>query len=144
MGDVVEAISNKKRKIAVPKSVKKAVQTVSAQAKAQLSKVKAIKSTAEGSERLVKKVSERSLRHLKRTKGKSTTVRFRTRTIKGSAASTSTGNGPARATARTSNSRGGTTIRVDSKSIRRNVVRTIKGAKSKAGASKSIRVINGE
>ena len=133
MGDIVEAVSSKKRKIAVPKSVKKAVQTVSAQAKAQLGKVNAIKSGGEN-ERLVKKVSERSLRHLKRAKGKSTTVKFRARTIKGSAASAE----PAKGT-----SRGGT-IRVNSRSVKRNVVQTIKGANRRGGVGKSIRVIEGE
>ena len=133
MGDIVEAVSSKKRKIAVPKSVKKAVQTVSAQAKAQLAKVNAIKS-GEENERLVKKVSERSLRHLKRAKGKSTTVKFRARTIKGSAASAE----PVKRSAR------GSTIRVNSKSVKRNVVSTIKGANRRGGVGKSIRVIEGE
>ena len=133
MGDIVEAVSSKKRKIAVPKSVKKAVQTISAQAKAQLGKVNAIKAGGEN-ERLVKKVSERSLRHLKRAKGKTTTVKFRARTIKGSAASAE----PAKKTSR----RG--TIRVDSRSVKRNVVQTIKGANRRGGIGKSIRVIEAE
>ena len=145
MGDVAGAVSSKKRKLAVPKSVKKAVQSVSAQAKARLSK--AVGAATIVPSAAAKRVSDRSVRHLNRTKGKTTTVKFRSRTIKGAAvavaaAATATATAKAKAKAPARASGGGVgTIRVNSKSVRKNVVRTIKGAQRRGAVGKSIRVI---
>ena len=135
MNDVAEAVSNKKRKLAVPKSVKKAIQSVSATAKAQVAKAAAITQSAATKTQAVKKVTARSVRQLSRTKGKGTTVQFRSKTIKGGASAAA-----ATVTARKSGSRG-SIIRVESKTVRKNVVRTIKGAQGRGGVGKSIRVI---
>ena len=64
--DTVEKVT-KKRKIAVPKSVKGALSKVKAQAAASLTKARAVTSSTTQSERLVKKVSERSLRGIKQS-----------------------------------------------------------------------------
>ena len=127
VGNAVKSIVSKKRKIAVPKSVKSAVQTVKRKVSMQLTKAKVVSSTAAQNARLVKKVSERSLRGTQRTQQKKrTTVTFTHRRAPTNAARS-------------------VTKRQQPASVRKNVVRTIKGS-NRAGAtrtgSKSIRVIS--
>ena len=64
--DTVSAVSNKRRKLAVPKSLKNAAKVVKSQALKQLTKARILGATNEEKARLVKKVSERSLRQVKR------------------------------------------------------------------------------
>lgn len=64
--DTVEKVT-KKRKIAVSKSVKTTLSKVKTQTAASLTKARAVTSSTTQSERLVKKVSERSLRGIKQS-----------------------------------------------------------------------------
>lgn len=64
--EAMQRAVNKKRKLPVPVNVKGVLEEVKAKTKVGLTKAKALTGTAAGKERLVKKVSERSLRGVRR------------------------------------------------------------------------------
>jgi hypothetical protein len=132
MQGTISASSNKKRKVMLPTSIKKAVN--SAKASTEATKAAALSMTAELKSQLAKKAAERSMRQINRAKTKRTTVRLRSRATAKSTTSRASATVKSRATA------GFTTT--DEGTIKRNVVRTVRGANKGARVGKSIRVID--
>lgn len=157
--DTVEKVT-KKRKIAIPASVKSTFSKVKAQAADKLVKARVLTSSTSQNERLVKKVSERSLRGVRRsTLVEKTDTKMTKKTIVALARRRSANGtflkGPvtlkdeedeegekaevkeARPVSRRDS------VKATASSVRKNVVRTIRKS-SRAGNGKSIRVIEGD
>ena len=150
----------KKRRIAIPTSVKSTLSKVKAQATDKLVKARVLTSSPAKNERLVKKVSERSLRGIqRRTLVEKTGTKMNRKTIVAMARRRSSngtflkgpvdlehgvtqkinkaeGNG-ARSVGRRDS------VKATASSVRKNVVRTIRKS-SRAGKGKTIRVIDGD
>lgn len=156
--DTVEKVT-KRRKMAIPKSVKSTLSKVKAQATDKLVKARVLTSSPTENERLVKKVSERSLRGVKRSTLEKTGTKMNRKTIVAMARRRSSNgtflkgpvdlehnvtqkNDKAEAKGAISVSRR-YSVKTTAGSVRKNVVRTIRKS-SRAGNGKSIRVIGSD
>ena len=152
----------KKRKIAVPTSVKSVLAKAKASTSEGLMKAKAVVGSAAGNERLVKKVSERSLRGMKRStlvedseiqvKKKTLITYERRRSSNGTFTKSSVedeveGKGrekeprKSKEVERPASRRD--SMKTKASSVRKNVVRTVRRS-SRAGTGRTIRVIGDE
>ena len=155
--DTVEKVT-KKRRIAVPTSIKSTLSKVKKQTTVALSKARAVTASPAQNERLVKKVSERSLRGLRRsTLLEKTAKKITKKTIvamprRRSANGTFVPVAPVGVENGEHNEPEGTEERIErstsrknsvkakADTVKRNVVRTVRRS-SRAGRGKSIRVI---
>ena len=157
--DTVEKVT-KKRKIAIPTSVKTTLSKVKAQAADSLVKARVLTSTTSQNERLVKKVSKRSLRGVRRsTLVEKTNTKMTKKTIVALARRRSANGtflkGPVKvdyddeAKSEKAEEKGARpasrrdSVKATASSVRKNVVRTIRKS-SRAGNGKTIRVIGGD
>ena len=157
--DTVEKVT-KKRKIAVPTSVKSTLSKVKAQATDKLVKARVLTASPTENERLVKKVSERSLRGIKRsTLLEKTGTKMNRKTIVAMARRRSSNGtflkGPVdlehsvtQKNARVEGKEAKTvgrrnSVKTTASSVRKNVVRTIRKS-SRSGNGKTIRVIGSD
>ena len=159
---VEDAVQNvKKRKLAVPKSVTSAIAKAKATTSEGITKAKALTGSAARNERLVKKVSERSLRGVRRSavvekqmnnklvkKKTLITYQGRRRSSNGTFIKTGFETGKADAETEGQEKEGREISKKDAlkdkaSSVRKNVVRTVRRS-SRAGTGKTIRVIGHE
>ncbi len=155
--DAVETVT-KRRKIAVPRSMKSTLATAKAQTSRRLSQAGVLGSSAAQNQQLVKKVSQRSLRGLEQEttsigdgeKRRRTTITYsRQRSSVGTLAETKGGDKIRRRSSAkvAEESTTGTpisqrdSVKVKAASVRKNVVRTIRRSSRGTPAGKTIRII---
>lgn len=155
--DAVETVT-KRRKIAVPRSVKSAFATAKAQTSRRLSQAGVLGSSAAQNQQLVKKVSQRSLRGLEQEttsigdgeKRRRTTITYsRRRSSAGTLAETKGGDKirrrlSAKVAEESTKERPISqrdSVKVKAASVRENVVRTVRRSSRGTPAGKTIRII---
>ncbi|KAI9875330.1 MAG: hypothetical protein M1830_008601, partial [Pleopsidium flavum] len=152
LDDTIENVT-KKRKLAVPNSVKAALHAAKAHTSKELVKAKVYSSTSRSNNKLVNKVSSRSLASSRESLQRSTTMSRLSAAVK---KHTPVTYGRRRSSLSLSSARAKESderplsrrdsVKAVAASVRRNVVRTVRGSRRAAAnvGGRSIRVIGGE